>query len=449
MSTHLLARTVTPVLLALTLTSDARCADRAARIRVGTNVQVSGSRKDIAHYEVVIAASPKAAKNLVVASMASASPKDPDLHEVATFTSCDCGKTWKLARVQNAQAKNETYADPHLAYGADGSVYMVTLRCNYNSLKGRNTELDRSQDGGKTWDPPVLLPYTDRPFLVTDGSGGQRDGLIACFANSFWEPVVAVSRNRGKSFSAWKSLLKTKAPYGMGNGVRLSNGTLVVAYPLKVMGERQPLPLGLTTARSTDGGQSYRETPIIARYICPGQFGLPSLAADPASLPYKDRLYLVWAEQTPKGLRVWLSRSRDRGETWSKPVLLSEQSGEGDTAKNYDSFLSAVAVNKAGVVGVMWYDSRDLPAKRQGWNIRFRASLDGGETWLPSVRVTEKASLFKQRPAYLSTRAGDTAGLVADGDGVFHAAWVDNRTGVRQIWTAAIRVGQRRIPVSD
>jgi len=39
-----------------------------------------------------------------------------------------------------------------------------------------------------------------------------------------------------------------------------------------------------------------------------------------------------------------------------------------------------------------------------------------------------------------STLPGDTAGLVADADGVFHAAWVDNRTGVRQIWTAAIRV---------
>jgi hypothetical protein len=449
MTTYLLAGTVTPVLLALMATPGAMCADTANRIQVDTNVQVSDTRKDIAHYEVVIAANPKEAKNLVVVSMASASPKDPDLHEVATFTSFDGGNTWKLARVQNAQAKNQTYADPHLAYGADGSVYMVTLRCNYHSLKGRNTELDRSQDGGKTWDPPVLVPYTDRPFLVTDGSGGPRDGLLACFANSLWEPVVAVSRDRGKSYSAWKSLLKTKAPYGMGTGARLSNGTLVVAYPLKEKGERVPLPLALTTARSTDGGQSYREAPIIARYICPGQFGLPSLAVDPASLAYKDRLYLVWAEHTPKGLRVWLSRSQDRGETWNKPVLLSEQSGEGEAMKNYDSFLPAVAVNKTGVVGVMWYDSRDLPAKRWGWNIRFRASLDGGDTWLPSVRVTNKQSLFKEGAGFHSTRAGDTSGLIADAGGVFHAAWVDNRTGVRQIWTAAIRVGQWRIPVSD
>jgi hypothetical protein len=106
-----------------------------------------------------------------------------------------------------------------------------------------------------------------------------------------------------------------------------------------------------------------------------------------------------------------------------------------------------VAVNKTGIVGVMWYDSRELPAKRRGWNIRFRASLDGGETWLPSVRVTNKQSLFKKGERFLSMRAGDTAGLVADG--VFQVTWVDNRTGERQVWTAAIRVEQRRVPGSD
>jgi hypothetical protein len=103
---------------------------KADRIQIGPNVQVSESRKDIAQYEVVIAADPKEAKNLVLASMASASPKDLDLHDVVTFTSSDDGNTWKLARVQKGQAENESYFDPHLAYGADGSAYMVTMRNN-------------------------------------------------------------------------------------------------------------------------------------------------------------------------------------------------------------------------------------------------------------------------------------------------------------------------------
>jgi hypothetical protein len=429
----------TAVLLALTVMPGAGSEDKADRIQVGTNFHASESRKDTAHYEVVIAADPKDAKALVLASMASASPKDTDLHELATFTSSDGGKTWKLARVQKGQTENESYYDPHLAYGADRSVYMAAIRMNPSTLKGRSTEVARSRDGGKTWDRSTLLPLNDRPFLVTDGGGGKQDDMIACFAAST-EPLVAVSRDGGNSFSAWKPLLKTGTPFPMGNGVRLSDGTLVVSYGLR-LADKFPSPAALTLARSTDGGKSYREAPTVARFMFSNN-GQPSLAADLASLAYRDRLYLVWPDQAPMGQRVWLSCSRDRGETWSKPVLLSEQPGEGEAAKDCDSFLPAVAVNNTGVVGVTWYDSRDLPAKSRGWNIRFRASLDGGETWLPSVRVTDRESLFMDGAK--STWAGDTAGLVTDADGVFHAAWIDNRTGVRQIWTAAIGVESRQ-----
>src|SRR5262249_32385442 len=163
----------------------------------------------------VIAADPKEAKNLVLASMASASPTNRDLHEVATFTSSDGGNTWKLARVQKGQAENESYADPHLAYGADGSVYLVTLRHNFRKANAGNPELTRSRDNGKTWDRTTLLPPNDRPFLVTDGGGGRRDGLIACFAAGTTKPLVAVSRDGGQSFSDWKPLLETGSTHGM------------------------------------------------------------------------------------------------------------------------------------------------------------------------------------------------------------------------------------------
>jgi len=33
---------------------------------------------------------------------------------------------------------------------------------------------------------------------------------------------------------------------------------------------------------------------------------------------------------------------------------------------------------------------------------------------------------------------GDTAGLAADASGAFHAVWVDNRTGVPQVWTTVV-----------
>ena len=36
----------------------------------------------------------------------------------------------------------------------------------------------------------------------------------------------------------------------------------------------------------------------------------------------------------------------------------------------------------------------------------------------------------------------DTTGMAATADGRFHPVWVDNRTGVPQVWTAAVRVDE-------
>jgi hypothetical protein len=128
-----------------------------------------------------------------------------------------------------------------------------------------------------------------------------------------------------------------------------------------------------------------------------------------------------------------------------------------------DHFLPVVAVNREGVVGIMWYDRRDV-ADGMGWDLRFTASLDGGETFLPSVpvstvpiRFTEDLRLVSY--GFVDNRkdrghgpdlqvnvefhqlfAGDTAGMAADAAGVFHPMWSDHRTGAPQLWTAAVTV---------
>jgi hypothetical protein len=419
------------------LTADS--ADKANGVRVGPNRQVSAARKATAHYEVVIACDPKDAKTLVIASMASVSPNNINLHEIATFASSDGGITWEITRVQKGQLGNESYFDPHLAYDADGSVYMAAIRNNPSKANAGAIEIARSSDGARTWGRQTALRFADRPFLVADRTGGKGHGMLYCFATKS-EPLAAVSRDGGKSFTDWKSLLTTARPFGMGNAVILSDGALVVSYPLPREIEKYPCPVNLTIARSTDGGQTYQEAPTVAECTL-RDIGLPSLAVDATNSAFKDRLYLVWPDHTTRGQRVLFSRSVDRGKTWSRPTVLSEQIEEGDAANLHDAFLPAVAVNNAGVVGVIWYDGRDLPPKTTGWNIRFRASHDGGETWPSSVRVTEENSVFMEGANL--TWAGDTAGLAADADGDFHAAWIDNRTGVRQVWTAAIRANTK------
>jgi len=136
-------------------------------------------------------------------------------------------------------------------------------------------------------------------------------------------------------------------------------------------------------------------------------------------------------------------------------------------ASGPDNFHPVVAVSPKGVVGILWYDRRDSP-DNLGWRPRFTASLDGGQTFLPSVDFGDSGMNFLQgdivnleaksegggSPPFRSGGAihtslgfwghgltgGETAGLTADAGGTFHALWIGNQTGSRQVWTARISV---------
>jgi hypothetical protein len=106
-----------------------------------------------------------------------------------------------------------------------------------------------------------------------------------------------------------------------------------------------------------------------------------------------------------------------------------------------------------------------------------RASLDGGDTWTPSQRITEKPTVFGGTeqwvvsvgggaPAVRGGRGPDADSLrsggrfasisgtlnnftfspghngafSADAAGGFHPVWIDNRTGLYQMWTTTLKV---------
>jgi hypothetical protein len=163
-------------------------------------------------------------------------------------------------------------------------------------------------------------------------------------------------------------------------------------------------------------------------------------------------------------LTVLVSHSSDKGKTWSKAIPVSEDIHHCDASSSdcdYGDFNPVVAVNDSGVVAVMWYDRRESRDNASYWP-RLSVSFDGGETFLPSAKVSEAPSSV-QIPKLPLTETnssqgfftlgvnerlltgGDTSGLTSDRDGVFHALWVDNRTGVPQVWTAPVSVNGKPI----
>jgi hypothetical protein len=178
---------------------------------------------------------------------------------------------------------------------------------------------------------------------------------------------------------------------------------------------------------STDGGATF-SPPLFVSEKCAGD-----LAADASPGPFRDRLYMVC---TSREEGVMVLHSADRGERWSEPVRASLRGTETGSPKT-----ASIAVNHRGIVGVSWYErQKDRPCQ----HIYFAASLDGGRTFLPEVRVSTKESCPEGpqngRAAERWPYGGDYSGLAASADGTFHVLWADARSGIYQLYTAKVKV---------
>jgi hypothetical protein len=429
-------------------------------IRVGPNIQVSTARAKSPHGEVILAADPGNPARLLAGSMIEEPGPDGSTTVVA-YSSSDGGKTWELALVKKParEGRNCGYFDPVVAFGPRGVAHLAALRVTPD--RAIHLEIVSSPDGGKTWGTPFTDRdhLVDRPFLAVDCTRGEFRGRIYCGCKaqlrpkSMWKPTVFISHDGGATFGPPIGLdMKNLGPGLLpGPCVVLPNGMLALAYSDRIASANAGRSFGIWLRRSWTGGQSFLDEQHLFNRDDAGQnlniLSMPVLAADPGSKAFADRLYLAWAEKTPAGVQVMLTLSKDKGATWSAPRQLSEQPAAGGAGgKSYHAVRPAIAVNRQGVVGVSWYDTRGSRDGKPTCNVRFRASCDGGATWLPSVQVSDAASDFEinDRDGGVLPRnwLGETAGLAADAAGIFHPLWVDNRTGVKQVFTAEIRVGK-------
>jgi hypothetical protein len=250
--------------------------------------------------------------------------------------------------------------------------------------------------------------------------------------------------------------------------VVLSDGTLILPYAdFEFRPEKRAMKgrvdcQSYWTVSSSDGGVTFSEPRKVAAQQCnfddkeASLSGFGKFAADTGSAKYRDRVYFVREDARLGPHRLLFSWSTDRGKTWSPAKPL----GAAGIADSVNQFQPAVAVNKEGVLGVTWFDTRDSADGKQ-YHEYFTASLDGGASFLTPVRVSSAPSNPKGRGNRLMTpmtgvnkdffvlslmsaagwsSGGHYMGLAADKDGDFHAFWVDARSGTSQIYAARVKV---------
>ncbi len=468
------------------------------QVNVGPNVHVSKAHAGYTISEVLLSADPVDPSRLLGCGIVYADTPESRQWTVA-YLSTDGGKSWEPT-LETKSFQNSS--DPACVLGRNGLAYHLTIVVD-NELNALG--LYRSSDGGRTWaqheDMPMQFQGIDRESLTVDATGGRFRNRVYISGATRVKDLGGAEKN---GFAVWRSrdvgvtfegpVKRASIPnhYIMepGNSVVLSDGTLVSIFgdlknsngyvvPRSTSEESNAVLEAIT---STDGGDSISEAVRVDDFfmVWPPSLtmGTPTLAVDSGQGPFRDRLYATWADERYGRSAIRFSYSTDKAKTWSKAIVIDDVSDDNDRPEN---FLPTIAVNKAGIALVTWYDRRDNP-DGLGWYLRARASLDGGETWLPSVRVSEKPSTFSSqqkivtfafvgRPeasapnnmgenaaklTHVGVRfqvrqffAGDYAGLAADASGTFHAFWIDNRTGLPQIWTAPIVVDGRAIRNGD
>lgn len=449
-------------------------------IQVGPNIQVSKAHENDAHYETLLAADPRNANNLLGTSMAFSEEKNKWL--LLTYSSADGGKTWAPTLTID---QPETCCDPTVVFGADRMAYFSYFGPSPYGKYFSNVY--RSTDSGKTWSFLTRLPLMDRNYLAFDKTGGKYDGRLYLFGENVTRDsagnsssaalIFYISKDNGLTFQPPAQIVAEHNHHilGFSPSVITADGNIVIVFgdvpglDLRGTPEERPTKPNarIQVITSSDGGESFSKATTIADYALPwtpATSFMPSLAADRSTGTFKNRLYVVYPSVVLGTVQIMFSYSSDKGQTWSTPVQVKSNQIKATTTN--DDFMPVVAVNNSGVIGVTWYD-RDESTNRLDWRPRFTASVDGGETFLPAVWVSEAAFKYGQNeklivransrntsPAskdsvalnldfpWLHLRGGDTTGLAADAKGIFHAFWVDNRTGIPQIWTSAIEVNR-------
>ncbi len=446
-------------------------------VHIGTSVNVSKALPVDPHYEVEIDANPGDASELVACSMLFAN--DSPTSEVVTYVSSDAGKSWQLVLRTQGEDGYQSW-DPDCRYGPGHILYSLSEGSGAGSPSDYD-RVDRSLDAGKTWQTFTRAVHAERSFITVDQRSGPHQGWVYLYGmgEDFGSIRVGYSTDNGETFFTQVVPMEAGTEdVNVGPGVMLSDGTLVIPMPVltqplkesqqsfrvqlpaqirivRVKFERPNWPLEISTSTVA---------PWLADFEPNGSY-YTTLAVDSSNGPFKDRIYATWEDRSSGRSQVKLAFSSDEGKSWSHPRVIDDDVAKqvGNTINGPDDIHGVVAVNQEGVVGVTWLDRRDYD-DNLGWALRFRASLDGGETFLPSEKISnvdyepgrgDRVPLFGGADSISSTNdlsigwftfhGGHTMGLTVDADGGFHPLWVANPTGTPQLWTTDVTVDGKAI----
>lgn len=397
-----------------------------------------------------------------------------------TWVSRDGGRTWtqREARPQPESPRSCTRpafgAFLDVEFGPDGTLYFAGSASEDQGQSPSSPYVARSDDLGQSWEITFLadgeepIEFTNHEGVTSEDThrytntriavhptdpdivyaGFRRQAATLGFAGAPVRTVIAVSTDGGRTFGdlvdAFANLPADEV-YGADQpAFAIAPGGTAHAFTK----ERPPvgsddLPRLLATT-STDGGQTWEGRVLDDSVaICGPCLTTPEAAVDPDS----GNVYVTFelSESPPPNARddrdIWFMRSTDGGATFSERVRLNDGL-DPDRVPDNNQMFPGIDVAPDGRIDVTWYDFRSdriyNPEGSRGtadhmgdlyWDVYYTYSTDGGATWAPNVRISDR-SMHRQH-GYAMNASHHLGGpiSVASTDQRAHVTWSDSRNG--------------------
>lgn len=449
-----------------------RSAPAAAHYRVKTLTAVSGPtpfpagcpgafhdelKIDGLVVEPAIAVNPRNPRNLIATWKQDISP-EWNARDDLVASSFDGGKTWRRTTIPGLTrctgGTSDTASDPWVSFGGDGTAYFGG-QAGLMSTEPEQIAIvaSHSNNGGRRWAPPATvaprLGGNEQPAVT--GSPTRSGHAYMTWSNFRldvdppWTNTVSFARTRDRGVTWSPPVLVDRAgPFAIDQAPRiqaLPDGSLLAIF---ARADFETQRASIQTARSLDEGRTWLPPveagfkPLTGEFHDPEtgeilpQPGYPSSTVGPDGTVYA--AYENSSSPTAGGIGI--VKSSDGGRTWTTITL---------PGVSAFAFEPAIAVDKHGTVGVIWYDLRnDRPGDTATTaDLWFSSSKDGSVTWR-QIHVAGPTDLRTAAPDALN-RFGEYQGLAGLPTGfaaIFGLATPQARNGSTDIFFAHIAPGR-------
>ena len=255
------------------------------------------------------------------------------------FRSTNGGVTWQSLGMALGGDKEWMAIDTTTGPGR-GNIYQ-TWSPFHNYANDQNKIFSRSTDGGQTWMDAISMPHL--PFFGTLDVGP--DGEVYAFGTAI-----------------------DIEPFALNRSTNAQNPLVTPAFDLTVIVDLGgPLKSGLTNVNPG------------------GLLGQAWVAVDRSTHATRGNVYALCTVSNEPGnlANVMFSRSTDRGQTWSAPIRINDDS----PTQNACHWFGTLSVAPNGRIDVCWNDTRHSSDNSLS-ELYYSWSDDGGLTWATNRQLS-------------------------------------------------------------